>query len=363
MANATAKTEYTPSRVSPPGETLRELIEERGLTQTELAERTGRTRKTINEILLGKAKLTPETALQFELVLGVSASFWNARESKYREYLAREAARKDLQALGEWVKGFPVQEMIRLGWLPSCPSVEAKAHALLEFFGVASPEQWTAIHSRHAVAFRKSVAFEADEKALAAWLRAGEIRGQRMECAPYEEEAFREVLQEARKLTREPPEVFQSTLCETCARTGVAVAFVPQLKRSRAHGATRWLAPDRALIQLSIRYKSDDHLWFTFFHEAAHILFHRKKDIFIESNGTDGEEEEQANRFAADFLIPPESYGRLASTVKQGYSKTEIKTFAKEIGVSPGIVVGRLQHDGLIPYSHLNDLKLRLKWA
>lgn len=363
MTSPAPRTEYAPTAVSPPGETLRELLEERGITQTELAERTGRTRKTINEILSGKAQLTHETALQLELVLGVPASFWNARESKYREYLARVAESKRLRTLGQWVAEFPVREMVKLGWIPHRKSVEERAHAVLEFFGVASPEQWTAIHQGHAVAFRKSPSFEADDRALAAWLRQGEILGQQMRCAPYSEIRFKELLHQARELTVEEPGVFQPELHRLCSAAGVPVVFVPQIKGARANGATRWLSPDRALIQLSIRYKTEDHLWFTFFHEAAHILRHRKKDIFIESNGTNGEEEDEANRFAADFLIPPDDWRAIASRNWGSYSKADIRTIASGLGVSPGIVVGRLQHEGLIPYSHCNDLKLRLEWA
>ena len=53
----------------------------------ELAESTGRPRKTINEIIAGKAEITAETALQLERVLGIPASFWNNLERNYQESL------------------------------------------------------------------------------------------------------------------------------------------------------------------------------------------------------------------------------------------------------------------------------------
>ena len=84
-----AKNQYCPDEVSPPGETLLEVLEERGITPAELAERTGQPREIINSIIKGRAAITPETALQFERVLGSPASFWNARETKYREFLAK----------------------------------------------------------------------------------------------------------------------------------------------------------------------------------------------------------------------------------------------------------------------------------
>ena len=87
--NNMIQNQYNPDHVSPPGETLLERIQELGMRQTELAQRTGRTKKTINEIVRGKAPITPEIALQFERVLHISAAFWNNRERQYRQYLAR----------------------------------------------------------------------------------------------------------------------------------------------------------------------------------------------------------------------------------------------------------------------------------
>jgi hypothetical protein len=212
-----------------------------------------------------------------------------------------------------------------------------------------------------AVAFRKSATFEVNEKALAAWLRMGERKAERMPCAPYDEERFRSALIEARRLTRDVPSSFVSELVELCSAAGVAVVFVPELSGCRANGATRWVSPTRALLQLSLRYKTDDQLWFTFFHEAGHILLHKKRAIFLEGNGSVGREEEEANAFAADFLIPQSEFTDFADLGSP--SEVEIREFAAGIGVSPGIVVGRLHHEGLLPYTHHSSLKLKLEWA
>src|SRR5699024_6913838 len=125
----------------------------------------------------------------------------------------------------------------------------------------------------------------------------------RLRGAPFDAAQFRQVLADARALTREKPDVFQPQLVTACAQAGVAVVFVPELEKSRASGCTRWLG-DKAIIQLSLRYKTNDHLWFTFFHEAGHILKHGKKAVFLEGNGLCDEKEEEANAFAANLLIP-----------------------------------------------------------
>jgi len=89
MTLMVGRNEYRPDIVSAPGETLLEMLEERSMTQAELAARTGRPEKTINEIVKGKAAITPDTALQFERVFGTPATFWLDRERLYQEYMAR----------------------------------------------------------------------------------------------------------------------------------------------------------------------------------------------------------------------------------------------------------------------------------
>jgi HTH-type transcriptional regulator / antitoxin HigA len=356
-----AKNEYFPDKVTAPGETLRELLQERSVPQSELATRMGRPVKTISEIVNGKAAITPETALQLELVLGVPASFWTQREQHYREYLARIQQSVELRRHVQWAEGLPYRSLQELGLVPPTRSPLERLTRLLEFFGVASPDQWREWNRGLRVAFRMSTSLDANEYALSAWLRAGVLASERIDCAQYEEGRFISVLREARGLTREPPRVFQPELTRACAGAGVAVVLVPELPGSRASGATRWIGSRKAIVQLSLRYRTDDHLWFTFFHEAAHILCHARRSIFIEANGHGGEDESEANRWAADFLIPPTRFAELQ--LLRRYSKEQLRSFAADLGVAPGIVVGRLQHEGLLPHTHCNDLKQRFRWV
>ncbi|MEH2300897.1 MAG: helix-turn-helix domain-containing protein [Nostoc sp.] len=358
--------QYTPDYVSPPGDTLLEVLEKSGMTQAELAERTGRPKKTINEIINGKAAITPETALQLELVFNIPASFWNNRERRYREFLAQQEEKERLEKQVAWLKGIPVTAMIKSGWIHRYRDKVEQLREVLNFFAVASPENWEGIWLNTHINFRKSEAFKSDLGAITAWLRRGEIEASEIACAPYDANKFREALQKIRTLTVEPPEIFQLKVERLCAEAGVAVVFVPQLPKTRTSGATHWLNPNKALIQLSLRYKTDDHLWFTFFHEAGHILLHGKRDLFLEGTGVtsvnDQEKEEEANKFAADILIPPADLKTFLASVQQ-FSKANIIQFAAEIGIAPGILVGRLQHDNCLPPSHCNDLKQKLEWA
>jgi HTH-type transcriptional regulator/antitoxin HigA len=358
--------EYAPDSVSPPGATLQDVLDERGMTQADLATRTGRTPKLVNEVIKGKAPITPATALQLERALGIPAGFWSNRERQYREALARQEEGERLEEGLGWLDRFPVSAMARRGWIRKCRDGVDQLREVLSFFGVASPEAWDKHWGQAEVSYRKSRAFEADRYALAAWLRRGEIEGQALECAPYDAGRFRSVLSEVRALTVEPPEVFRPRLVEKCASCGVAVVFVPSPPKTRASGATRWLGPAKALIQLSLRYKKDDRFWFTVFHESGHVLHDSKKGVFIEADEPRDGQEEWADGFASEFLVPERDLDAfVASCRERGRfpGKAAIRAFAVAQGVAPGVVVGRLQHRGDLPWDHCNDLKRTFEWA
>lgn len=352
---------FTPDYAVPPGETLLETIEALGMTQTDLAARAGRPLKTINEIIKGKASITPETALQLERVLGIPARFWNNRERLYQEAKARLKEQERVKKWVGWLKGWPIGPMANSHWIRLHENKVRQVEELLHYFGVASPEQWDTVWGIWQGAFRRSIAAKSSPRALAAWLRAGELAAQQIACAPFDETKFRESLRLARGLTIDPPERFQPELGRLCAEAGVAMVFIPEIPGAPVSGATRWLSRDKALIQLSLRYKTNDHLWFSFFHEAGHILCHGKRDVFLDWDRVDNEKEKEADRFASTWLIHQAEYQRFIA--KRPVSREEVRELAGRLGIAPGIVVGRLQHDRVVAYSALNDLKIRLVWS
>jgi addiction module HigA family antidote len=355
-------TSYVPDIVSPPGETLVDILNEKGMSQAELAERTGRPKKTINEIVKGKAIITSETAIQLERVLGVEASFWAAREANYRAHLARLEETKQLEKHAGWPLKFPLEEMRRLGWISRKVSGVDLVRAMLDFFGIASPANFDPVYAMGTNLFRKSQKHIVDEFALAAWLRKGELEAINEACAPFDRQRFLTAINDARKLSLCPPEEFVPRLQQLFRSAGVVVAFVPELSKIRTNGATKWVSPDRALIQLSLRYKRADVLWFTFFHEAGHILHHGKKDMFVELDSpTINEKEHEADAFAREILIPSRQFD--AFVASGSYSKSSIEEFAATLGIHPGIVVGRLQHERLIPHNVRTDMFMRLMWS
>jgi addiction module HigA family antidote len=353
--------QYKPDEVSPPGDTLQATLDALNMTQAELADRMGRPKKTINEIIKGKAALTPETALQLEKVLGVPASFWNNREQLYREHLAQREESQDLIRYAVWLKRFPLAEMIKREWVKKYTDEVSQLRELLRFFGIASPNQWQGAYAE--ALCRKSP--KSKQEALSVWFRAGELIAQGITCAPYTPSAFRAVLWRARTMTRMSPPHFKEQLVAAFAEVGVAVVFVPELPSSSISGATRWLSPAKALIQLSLRYKRYDQLIFTVFHEAGHILLHGKSKIFLEGEGgeQDPRLEEEANKFAGDFLIPTNEFETFVSEARGSFTAARVRSFADRIEIDPGIVVGRLQHEGLVGFDQLDNLRIRLIWG
>ncbi len=358
---STPVNQYEPDYAVPPGWILSEHLETRGISQAEFARRCGRSPKLISEIIAGVAPLTPETALQFEKVLGLDATIWLGIEAEYRLHEAQAAETARASEHVEWSKSFPVKELVIRGAVDRPPSDSDAVSKLLAFFGVASVDAWQVKSGEMGVAYRHSPSFKSDPSVLATWLRLGEIEAAEQECAEYNKPEFRRVLGRIRELTREP---FDSALAETsnlCRGAGVALVCVKPFPKMAVSGAARWLSPRKGLIQLSARHKSDDHFWFSFFHEAAHLLLHSKKHIYVDSNrGPNTNSEAEADQWASNFLVSPEEWERFSFAPP--FSKAAVSQFAAEQGIAPGIVVGRLQHEEQIPWGSLNDLKVKLEW-
>ncbi len=354
---------YNPNAVTAPGETLADLLDERCMSQAELAKRMGRPAKTINEIVKGKAAITPETALQLEKVMETPADYWLTHEAHYRAYLARLEENDKLAQYHDWLDTMPVKELKSLGVLPDLPNrgrnKTALLRSLLQFCAVASPEEWQTVYGSMQAAFRQSRRAGSDTNATAVWLRLGEVRATAVACERYDGRKFEEALAEIRKLTVCRPEEFEPAMKALCAAAGVAFVLSPAIPRAHVSGAARWLR-HTPVIQLSLYGKTNDRFWFTFFHEAGHILNHSRKLVYLDDweSGDRHQEEAEANRFAARLLIPRQHESELPSLT----SKDAVREFAGRLGIHPGIVVGRLQHEALIEQSWMNDLKDTFEW-
>lgn len=339
MLTAQKKYEFEPDYAVPPGDTLLEVMESLEMTQKELAVRTGLTEQTLTRIFKGVQPVSYETANRLELVTQVPARMWNNLEAQYREQLAKLAERRRLGTNIQWLKTIPTKELIERGCLEATEDKVALLRKTLAFFGVSSIEAWQEIWDVPAVAARRSTCFETRPGDAAAWIRQGELQAHQIECGPFDKKRFIVALQQIRTLTREKPEVFVPEMKRLCAEAGVAVALVREMKKVPWSGATRWLTPNKAMILLSLRGRGEDKFWFSFFHEAGHVLNDGKKDLLINDDSQDDPREQRANAFAAEFLIPI----RYDSAITKFRTKADVVSLADELGISPGIVAGRYQ--------------------
>lgn len=346
----------------PPGELLAETIEAAGLSQAELARRMGRPAQAINEIVRGTKEITAETAIQLERVLGVPAHIWLGLEAEFQHTKARREDRRRLQAEAKLAARFPCRALRRLGWLKKTKDRVSEVEALLDFFGVGT---LAAIADAEGAAYRLSRSRPAQPEALAAWLRKGALEAQRAKTAAFNEQRLTDLLPELRSLTRAGPDVFEPKVKRELASCGVALVLLPHLPKSRAHGAMRWISPEKVLVQLSRRGKWADIFWFTLFHELGHVLRHGRRDVFIEwlaDNNERDEREREADAFAAEALISKPAYEAFLRRYPV-LSAPAVIAFADQQSIAPGIVVGRLQHDRNLDYSDLNHLRVRYAWA
>lgn len=364
-------TRFTPDWVLAPGESVLDMAEERGWTQGQLAQRLGYTEKHVSQLVNGKVPITVDAAQRLERVLGGSLDFWLKLEVNYQNHKARLAEQERHTSWVPWLDELPVRDLMRSGAIPivrnDTGNKPVVVESCLRFFGVASPNEWRDHYGGMQIAFRRSREEQSDVGAISAWLRQGEQLVEKLNSSKYHKGRFTSALNEIRNLTCERPQVFHPRMTELLGTAGVLLAIVPSIPRARVSGVARWLSPTKPLIQLSLYGKTNDKFWFTFFHEAAHILLHAenredKKSIFLDdptaSHSTDSHEK-QANQWAGSFLIPAGYECRLGTLL----TKTAVKAFAREIGIHPGIVVGRLQHDHFIKPSWMNDLKVSFEFT
>ncbi|MFH1665554.1 MAG: HigA family addiction module antitoxin [Candidatus Omnitrophota bacterium] len=337
------KSEYRPNIAVHPGKTLAETIDALNMTQVEFAERTGLTKKTVNEIIQGKNPITPDSAIKFAAVFGTSSSFWNNLQRNYDEIVARLKVEENLKEEIPMLEKFECYaELAKYGYVEKTKDQKEKVLNLLNFFEVSSLKLVTIVQ---AIAFRKTQKDNLSKESLAAWLRCGEIEAKKQQTKPFDKAKLHKSIDKLRALTKDFAGDFSRKLVDICASFGVAVTFVPHFKGTYVNGATKWINPDKALIQLSLKGSSDDIFWFSFFHELGHLVKHGKREQFVDLEDNDKSEkaEIEADEFASNTLIPKSEYKRFFE--RESFAKSEILSFAKKLNISPSIVAGRISHD------------------
>lgn len=355
-------TDFVPRWASPPGDTIKDALNEQHLDRRTLAEALDLSCDELDALLEGEIPLTIRLADRLSSAIGGSIEFWMTRDGQFRADRFRVAA-------DAWAQRMPLREMTALGWIQhDVDDWVGQIDQCLRFFDVMSPGEWEADHQAllEQTRFRSSQVLQTDEFAVAAWLRQCEIELSEIRCATWNRDGFEALLPQLVPLTRvKDPRHFLAELQSRCAEVGVAVGLVRAPRGCPVSGAARRLPHGQPSIALSGRHRADDHLWFTFFHEAAHLLLHGTEAVYLDEIEPDTEmassaEEADADRFASTILVPTEYEARLAQATR---SPLELRKVAGEIGVSLGIVIGQLQNRGILGYkTRLNRLKTRYKW-
>ncbi|MGI6767192.1 MAG: helix-turn-helix domain-containing protein [Lentihominibacter sp.] len=337
----------------PPGATIKEQLQDRGMSQKEFASRIEMTEKHISQLINGNVPLTPDVAVRLEMVLGIPANFWNKLEAIYREKNIKANAENEMEEDKELVKLFPYSEMSKNGWVPQATKPTDKVINLRKFFEVV---RLTLLKGTGDVglAYRRLGESEKGDYGLMAWSQKAKLDARGIFVKAVNIQKLEASIGEMRAMTMMSPEEFCPQLCEILSECGIALVFLPHIKGTFLHGAT-FYDGKKIVLGMTVRGKDADRFWFSLFHEIGHIVLGH---IALKSGPT-SEDESAADAFSADTLISPKDYKRFIE--KGDFSEESIVGFANKIGIDRGIVVGRLQKEGHIKYnSSLNNLKIKL---
>lgn len=352
---------FEPDWVSPPGATIQNFMHNSGRDLAWLASAMSVCRSTAEGLLTGAKEIDEEMATALALSIGTSKSFWLTREQKYRAGLGDKRAAETERA---WLRQLPVSDLVRRHLIDPNLRGKDRVKACLNFFGTDSLAEWHSKYSNQLgqVAFRTSGTFDSDPFAVLSWLRCGEIASRQMATARWDHNALADAVHDVRRLVRvADPELFLPALTQLLGESGVVLTISPNLKGCRASGATFFSENGRPVILLSFRHLADDHFWFTLFHEIGHLLLHSKSSVFVECRSTPiDQEEKEANEFSENILIPADHEAELVSISPK--NPRQVLRFAKKAGVSPGVIIGQLQHRGVLRHDQFNRYKKRFKW-
>lgn len=325
-----------------PGDLIRFELNARGYTQADLAARAGTSTKHLNQVIQDAVPLSAVTALRLERTLGIPAVVLTQADAVNQANKQREKVRRGLIEHRDWYLKFPRAALQQLSIVNVKSSIENQIEDLLRFLGVADPAAYDAVYGEGALSFRRSQRWNVDPHATALWLRSAELKADDIDVEPYNKGAFIELLERLPAVTLLPMSEAFPLLQERCARVGVAVVFNPSLDGTRASAAIRWLGPERPVIVLTERGKFEDSVWFSFFHEAAHVVLHPRRKSLIELEGPDDSDgaETDANKYAKKVILQ----GRQRELMKLG-GRDQLMAFAETIGVHPGLVASIWAYD------------------
>ena len=348
-------TERIPAEVFAPGDLIREELEARGWTQTDLAEILGRPMRTVSNILTGKTAITPETAQGLGEAFGVGAQFWLNMESSYRLHVYRRRGNTTSMVLRKAAlyERAPIKDMLKRGWIEPTECMDVLEKQVDDFF--AEPTLTAAA--------RKSTPYSETTNSQRAWLYRAKHLAAAVHAKKYTKKQLLSGLGDLKALMAEPDEIRH--VPRLLSDLGVKFLIVEHLPHTRIDGACIWLNSSPVVV-LSMRYDRIDSFWYTLTHELGHLVngdrFSIDIDLVAKGDGQDKPpQESKADQFAVELLVPQRELDDFIARVHPLYSKKKIEGFALRIGVHPGIVVGQLQNRDKISYSHSREKLVKVR--
>lgn len=334
---------------TPPGLTIKEQIDSRGMTQKEFAKRMELSEKHISRLINGDVQLTQDVAYRLEMVLGIPASFWNSLEAIYREDIVRVENENRMDNDIEISRKIPYNEISKLGWVEKTRKRTERVINLRNFFEVSSLDLLFS-EDLFQIACRKLNGYQEEDLKLLTWVQKAKLEARNIEVNSINIAGLENEIENIRKLTISENPNFSTILQEKLKEFGIVLVYLPHLDGSFLHGAT-FYDSKKIVIGLTLRGKQSDKFWFSLFHEFGHVV----NGHINKPGGISELDEKESDDYARDKLIPKEKYKEFLQ--KKCYDRNSIRDFAEDINISKGIVVGRLQKDGEIGYNQLNDLK------
>lgn len=347
-----------------PGYYISEIIEDMDITQAEFAIRMGTTPKTLSQLINGQANISGDLAQKLSIMLGTDVEFWLNLQKTFDEKIIEIRKAKELEAQIEVVTLIDYSYFVKYAKLPAVRTAAEKVSNLCRFLKVADLRVFSS--PDFLVNFRTGISHAEDKNTLNArvWLQTALNFARDMRVNSFNADKLKEALPEIRKMTLQSPDIFLPRLHQIFSECGVAFVLLPYLKNSGINGAVKWLNQEQVVLAMNDRKLYADTFWFSLFHEIRHVLQQKTKTVFISSNETemkaiDSKLETDADNFAQNYLIPLKEYKAFAPS--KYTSDMEIIEFAQKIGIHPGVVAGRLQHDKIIQPNRCSQLKEKYK--
>ena len=343
-----------------PGYYIADIIADMEMSQAEFARRMGTTTKTLSYLLNGQANISNDLAKKLSVMMGTSVDVWLNLQNTYDKKLVEIQQARDFDEQEEIVKHIDYKYFVDIAGLPVSKTIREKVVNLCGYLKISDLR--IMLEPDFLVNYRTGIS-NVNEKNLInskAWLQTAINFSKKIETEPYDAERLKSYLPELRSMTVKKPEEFLPRMRNIFAQCGVAFVLLPHLKNSGVNGAVKWINDERVVLAINNRGLDADKFWFSLFHEIKHVFQRKIKTVFVSYNekemiDANSQLEEDADNFATNFLISPTEIRKFAPT--RYTSDEEIIEFANSIGIHPGIVAGRLQHEKILPPNRCSKLK------